>query len=59
MDDRALAYLISLGILGAGFGWIAVAHSALIVAVAVGLALSSAAEVPRANTSCCAVRSKD
>ena len=35
MDDRALAYLISLGIIGAGFGWIAIAHSALIIALSV------------------------
>ena len=35
MDERALAYLISLGIIGAGFGWIAVAHSALIIALGV------------------------
>ena len=35
MDDRALAYLISLGIIAAGFGWITVAHSALIIALGV------------------------
>jgi hypothetical protein len=35
MTAWALAYLISLGIIGAGFGWIAVAHSALIITLSV------------------------